>query len=73
MTSKTYPRQAWTARTIGGRMARLFRPSTVRLLSVPGRTTGRWRSVPIVALPDPADHPTFRITGADQRSEGPTK
>jgi len=24
------------------------------------------------ALPDPADHPTFRISGDDQRSEGPT-
>jgi deazaflavin-dependent oxidoreductase (nitroreductase family) len=126
-------------------MARLFRPSTVRLLSVPGRTTGRWRSVPVVvlehdgqrylmaaygntewsrnlraagigrlsgggrieeftttevpaerrpplivaylqqfstlptvastfrALPDPADHPTFHISGDDQRNEGPTK
>jgi hypothetical protein len=25
------------------------------------------------ALPDPADHPTFRITDDDQRNEGPTK
>jgi len=25
------------------------------------------------ALPDPADHPTFRITCADQGNEGPTK
>ena len=145
MTSKAYIRQPWAARAIGGRMARLFRPSTVRLLSVPGRTTGRWRSVPVVvlehdghrylvaaygdtewsrnlraagigrlggrgpveeftttevpteqrptlisaylqqfgklptvastfrALPDPADHPTFRITCADQGNEGPTK
>jgi deazaflavin-dependent oxidoreductase (nitroreductase family) len=145
MTSKAYLRQPWAARAIGGRMARLFRPSIVRVLSVPGRTTGRWRSVPVVvlehdgdryliaaygdtewsrnlraagigrlsgrgrveeftttevpaeqrppligaylqqfgtlptvastfrALPDPADHPTFRISGDDQPSEGPTK
>jgi hypothetical protein len=145
MTSKAYLRQPWAARAIGGRMARLFRLSTVRLLSVPGRTTGRWRSVPVVvlehdghryllaaygntewsrnlraagigrlggrgpveeftttevpaeqrpplisaylqqfgtlptvastfrALPDPADHPTFRITGDDPPDEGPAK
>jgi hypothetical protein len=145
MTSKAYLRPPWAARAIGGRMARLFRPSVVRLLSVPGRTTGRWRSVPVVvlehdghryllaaygdtewsrnlraagfcrlggrgpveeftttevpveqrppligaylqqfgtlptvartfrALPDPADHPTFRISGDHQRSEGQSK
>jgi hypothetical protein len=145
MTSKAHLRQPWAARVIGGRMARLFRPSIGRLVSVPGRTTGRWRSVPVVvlkhdghrypiaaygdtewsrnlraagvgrlsgrghteeltttevpaeqrptligaylqqfgtlptvastirALPDPADHPTFRISGDDQRNEGPTK
>jgi F420H(2)-dependent quinone reductase len=145
MSSKAYLRQPWAARAIGGRMARLFRPSTVRLLSVPGRISGRWRSVPVVvleygghryliaaygntewsrnlhvagngrlsgrgrveeftttevpaeqrpplidaylqqfgtlptvastfrALPDPADHPTFRIADDKQRNEGPTK
>jgi hypothetical protein len=145
MTSKTYLRPPWAARAIGGRMARLFRPSIVRLLSVPGRTTGRWRSVPVVvlehdghrylmaaygdtewsrnlraagigrlsgrglveefttievpaeqrppligaylqefgtlptvastfrALPDPADHPTFRMTSDDDLNEGPTR
>jgi len=145
MTSKAYLRPPWAARAIGGRMARLFRPSVVGLLSVPGRTTGRWRSVPVAvleheghrylmatygntewsrnlraagigrlsrrgrveeftttevpveqrppligaylrqfgtlptvastfrALPDPADHPTFQITGDHQRSEGQTK
>jgi hypothetical protein len=25
------------------------------------------------ALPDPADHPTFRISGDDRRNEGPPK
>jgi hypothetical protein len=50
MTSKAYLRPPWAARAIGGRMARAFRPSVVRLLSVPGRVTGRWRSVPVVIL-----------------------
>jgi len=31
-------------------MARLFKPSMVSLLSVPGRTTGEWRSNSVVVL-----------------------
>ena len=31
-------------------MARLFRPSIVSVLSVPGRTTGRWHSAPVAVL-----------------------
>jgi deazaflavin-dependent oxidoreductase (nitroreductase family) len=126
-------------------MARLFRPSIVGLLSVRGRSSGEWRSVPIAvldydgdryllaaygdtewsrnlraagggrltrrgtveeftavevpaaerpplidayrqkfgtlptvgrtlrALPDPADHPTFRIAGAPGGEEAPTR
>lgn len=50
MTSKRYLRPPWAARVIGGRMARLFRPSVVSLLSVPGRITGQWHSVPVAIL-----------------------
>ncbi len=50
MTNRGYVRPPWGARVIGGRMARLFRPSTVCLLSVPGRFTGEWRSNPVVVL-----------------------
>jgi deazaflavin-dependent oxidoreductase (nitroreductase family) len=50
MTSTNYLRPSWAARVIGGRMARLFRPSVVCLLTVRGRTTGRWRSTPVVVL-----------------------
>jgi hypothetical protein len=50
MTSKPYLRPPWAARTIGSRMARLFRPSIVSLLSVPGRTSGEWHSVSIAVL-----------------------
>jgi deazaflavin-dependent oxidoreductase (nitroreductase family) len=31
-------------------MARLFRPEVISLLSVRGRTTGLWRSVPVAVL-----------------------
>jgi deazaflavin-dependent oxidoreductase (nitroreductase family) len=50
MTGKPYLRPRWAARTIGARMARLFRPSIVNLLAVPGRTTGEWRSVSVAVL-----------------------
>ena len=50
MTDRAYVRPPWAARVIGGRMARLFKPSMVSLLSVPGRTTGEWRSNSVVVL-----------------------
>ncbi|MFJ8925711.1 MULTISPECIES: hypothetical protein [unclassified Streptomyces] len=64
MSTRNYLRPPWAARVIGGRMARLVKPKVVSLLSVPGRTTGAWRSTPVAVLdlPDPADHPAFRIT-----------
>jgi deazaflavin-dependent oxidoreductase (nitroreductase family) len=49
-TTKPYLKPPWPARTIGARMARLFKPSIVTLLSVPGRTTGTWRSVSVAVL-----------------------
>lgn len=51
MTTKHYLRPPWAARVIGGRMARLFKPQVVSLLSVPGRATGTWRSTPVAVLP----------------------
>jgi deazaflavin-dependent oxidoreductase (nitroreductase family) len=50
MTARQYLRPPWAARVIGGRMARLFKPQVVSLLSVPGRTTGLWRSTPVAVL-----------------------
>lgn len=49
-TARHYVRPPWAARVIGGRMARLFRPRIVTLLSVPGRVTGTWRSTPVAVL-----------------------
>jgi deazaflavin-dependent oxidoreductase (nitroreductase family) len=45
-----YRRPPWAARVIGGRMARLFKPSVVSVLEVPGRVTGRPRSTPVAVL-----------------------
>jgi hypothetical protein len=37
-------------RDVGNRLAPLFRPSLVSKLSVPGRRSGRWHTLPIVVL-----------------------
>src|SRR6266511_3600977 len=89
MAEGPYLRPPWFARVVGNRMAVLLNP-TVRVLSVRGRTSGRWRSVAVVVLehagqaylrrygrmprlaatfrklPDPTDHPAFRIVKSEQ-------
>jgi deazaflavin-dependent oxidoreductase (nitroreductase family) len=50
MTGTTYLRPSWAQRVIGGRMARLFQPSVVCILTVRGRTTGQWRSAQVAVL-----------------------
>ncbi len=50
MTEERYVRPPWGARVIGARMARLFKPSVVGVLSVPGRKSGRWRSTSVAVL-----------------------
>lgn len=50
MTATHYLRPPWAARVIGGRMARLFKPQVVSVLSVPGRKTGAWHSTPLAVL-----------------------
>jgi deazaflavin-dependent oxidoreductase (nitroreductase family) len=49
-SSAPYLRPPWGARVIGNRMARLFARSVLSTLSVRGRTSGRWRSVPVAVL-----------------------
>jgi deazaflavin-dependent oxidoreductase (nitroreductase family) len=48
--SSSYVKPPWVTRVIGGRLARWFRPSVVHLLTVRGRTSGQWRSAPVVVL-----------------------
>jgi len=50
MPPTPYLRPPWRARVIGNRMARLFARSVLSTLSVRGRNTGSWRSVPVAVL-----------------------
>ncbi len=50
MTRRRYLKPPWMQRHIGNRLAPVFRPSIVSKLSVPGRRTGRWHTLPIVVL-----------------------
>jgi deazaflavin-dependent oxidoreductase (nitroreductase family) len=50
MSSRRYRRPSWMQLHVGNRLAPLFRPSMVLKLSVPGRRTGRWHTLPIVVL-----------------------
>jgi deazaflavin-dependent oxidoreductase (nitroreductase family) len=53
--ARPYLKPPWPTRTIGARLARLFRPSVVSVLSVPGRSSGTWRSVSVAVLPHAGD------------------
>jgi deazaflavin-dependent oxidoreductase (nitroreductase family) len=50
MTTQPYLRPSWGVRVIGNRMARIFARRVLSDLSVPGRRTGRWRTVPVAVL-----------------------
>jgi deazaflavin-dependent oxidoreductase (nitroreductase family) len=45
-----YLEPPWIQRHVGNLLAPRFRPDLIARLSVPGRRTGRWHSVPIVVL-----------------------
>jgi deazaflavin-dependent oxidoreductase (nitroreductase family) len=50
VSERVYLRPPWSARVVGNRMAAIFRPSVVWQLSVRGRRTGRWHTVPVAVL-----------------------
>lgn len=50
MSSRAYRKPPWAMRVIGNRLAPVFGRRLVATLSVPGRTSGRWRTTPIVVL-----------------------
>jgi deazaflavin-dependent oxidoreductase (nitroreductase family) len=50
MTTAGYIKPPWAARVIGARMARLFKPQIVHVLSVPGRRSGQWRNASVAVL-----------------------
>lgn len=50
MSRRRYIKPPWMQRHIGNRLAAMFRPSLVCKLSVPGRRSGHWHTLPIVVL-----------------------
>ena len=48
--SRRYLKPPRMQRHVGNRMAPLFRPSLISKLSVRGRRTGRWHTVPVAVL-----------------------
>ncbi|MHC3472791.1 nitroreductase family deazaflavin-dependent oxidoreductase [Streptomyces sp. 7R007] len=50
MTGRTYLKPPWMQRHVGNRLAPLFGRSVVCRLAVRGRTSGRWRTVPVAVL-----------------------
>jgi deazaflavin-dependent oxidoreductase (nitroreductase family) len=50
MTQRTYLKPPWMQRHVGNRLAPLFGRSVVSRLSVRGRRTGQWRTVPVAVL-----------------------
>jgi deazaflavin-dependent oxidoreductase (nitroreductase family) len=50
MTVRAYLKPPWWMRAIGNRLAPLFNRGMVATLSVRGRRSGQWRTVPVVVL-----------------------
>jgi deazaflavin-dependent oxidoreductase (nitroreductase family) len=50
MTAAGYVKPPWAARVVGARLARLFKPSVVSVLSVPGRRSGQRSTVSVAVL-----------------------
>ncbi len=50
MSRRRYLKPPRMQRNVGNRLAPMFRPSLVWKLSVPGRRSGRWHTLPIVVL-----------------------
>jgi deazaflavin-dependent oxidoreductase (nitroreductase family) len=50
MTDTNYVKPPWRVRVIGARFARLFKPSIISVLSVPGRRTGTWHETTLAVL-----------------------
>lgn len=50
MTDRTYLKPPWMQRHVGNRLAPLFGRSMVSKLSVRGRKSGRWLTVPVAVL-----------------------
>ena len=50
MTKRRYLKPPWFQRNIINRLLPVLRPSLISTLSVPGRRSGRWHTVPVAVL-----------------------
>jgi deazaflavin-dependent oxidoreductase (nitroreductase family) len=50
MDTTRYLKPPWMQRHVGNRLSVRFQPSVISRLSVPGRSSGQWRTVPIAVL-----------------------
>lgn len=50
MHERRYIKPPWMQRHVGNRMSVLFRPSLISKLSVRGRRSGRWQTIPVAVL-----------------------
>jgi F420H(2)-dependent quinone reductase len=50
MSERRYLKPPWMQRHVGNRLAPLFRRAMISKLSVPGRRSGRWQTVPVAVL-----------------------
>jgi hypothetical protein len=62
--SRRYLKPRWMQRHVGNRLAPLFRPSLVSKLSVPGRRSGRWHTLPIAVLDHEGERYLVSVRGA---------
>lgn len=68
MSDRRYLKPPWMQRYIGNRMSVLFRPSLISKLSVRGRRSGRWRTVPVAVLDHDGERYLVSYRGASDWS-----
>jgi hypothetical protein len=64
MSDRRYLRPPWGQRHIGNRLAPLFRPGLISRLSVRGRRSGRWQTVPVAVLDHEGERYLISYRGA---------
>jgi deazaflavin-dependent oxidoreductase (nitroreductase family) len=66
MSSRTYVRPPWGQRHIGNRLAPLFQRKLISKLSVRGRRSGRWHTVPVAVLDHKGERYLISYRGASE-------
>ena len=64
MSSRRYLKPPWGQRHIGNRLAPLFQRKLISKLSVPGRRSGRWQTVPVAVLDHEGERYLISYRGA---------